>query len=114
MRKRIRTAMKTTLRSAFKTVHLLKRYYTLKDISPDSIKDPCFFLALETGMFTNLAGCRSMLENFLQNSNLGSYSGDSEVPRKPSDKDFSKSKLRIVPFDHTFTFLPIDINKCMK
>ena len=110
MRKRIRTAMKTTVRSAFKTVRLIKKYQSVFGSDQNS-NQPSFLLALETGKFTNLAGCGSMFDNFLDNKTLGNHSGQNETPLYPDQKDFWKSKLRILPFDHTFTFLPIDVNK---
>ena len=111
MRKRIRTAMKTTVRSAFKTVRLIRKYQSLNRDKVKDSKPPGFFLALETGTFTNYAGCGSMFDSFLQNGQLGNHSGEDQEPLTPDEKNYWKSKLRILPFDHTFTFLPIDVNK---
>ena len=100
------------VRSAFKTVRLIKKFNSFKGYNLEKMKDPSFFLALETGSFTNFAGCGSMYQNFLQTETLGNYSGQNQDPKMPTDTNFSKSKLRILPFDHTFTFLPIDMNEC--
>ena len=111
MRKRIRTAMKTTVRSAFKTVRLIKNYQKFQNKTILNLNSPSFVLALETGTFTSLSGCGSMFDNYVKNGNFGNHSGKNEKLRYPDERNFCTSKLRVLPFDHTFTFLPIDVNK---
>ena len=78
-----------------------------------NIQDPSFFLALETGTFTNISGFGKMFNKFLETKKLTGYSGEDSMPSNPKDGNFWRSKLRHLPFDHTFTFLPIDVDKCM-
>ena len=53
-----------------------------------------------------------MFDSFIRTETLGDFSGQNQEPKNPNDPNYSKSKLRVVPFDHTFTFLSIDVNQC--
>ena len=110
LRKRIRTAMKTTVRTAFKTIRLINKYNKYKGFK--NILQPSFFLAVETGSFTNISGTGNLYTNFWENQQLSGYSGENCIPSTPKDGNFACAKLRYLPFDHTFTFLPIDVDKC--
>ena len=102
--------MKTTVRTAFKTIRLIKKYNKFKKFT--NILEPSFFLAVETGSFTNISGSGNLYKNFVEKQQISGYSGENCDPSTPKDGNFSRAKLRFLPFDHTFTFLPIDVDKC--
>ena len=110
MWKRVQTAMKSSVRNAFKAIRLLQKYHHLQKSSQRNFREPSFFLMLETGYYTNLSGCGHLFDKFVRTKMLNGYSGQNEEIAKPNDCEFWKSKLRYMPFDSTFTFIPGNVN----
>ena len=74
---------------------------------------PSFLNVIDTGTVTMLSGCRSMLKKFVEKREITDYSGEEQCIKYPKDNTYWSSKLRFVPFDETFTFLPNDASKRM-
>ena len=69
------------------------------------------FLILDNGYYTIISGSGKIFNAFCKNKSLGNlYTGRYAVPRDPSDPKYSQSRLRILPFDKAFTFLPNDVD----
>ena len=71
---------------------------------------PSSLIIFDNGYYTIISGTGEIFHAFCKNKSLGNYNGNDEDPTDPSDPRYYSSKLRIIPFDNTFTFLPNDVN----
>ena len=110
MKKRINAACKSTFRNGYKAVRLMEKYKKLMKNKPSS-GTPSFINMIDTGDCTMVSGFGSLFDDFLASRSLGTYSGKNEKLSYPSDPTYWTSKLRFVPFDDTFTFLPQDVTR---
>ena len=68
-------------------------------------------MLMETGYYTNISGCGNVLEEFMEKKTLSEYSGEHSQISKLNESGFWTSRLRYLPFDSTFTFLPTDVDQ---
>ena len=111
MRKRINTACKSAVRNAFKAIRLIQKYHHLKYSQLTKVPKCGFLTMIDNGLFTNISGCGDIFKEFLEKRHLTNYTGIGTSIKKPTDSDYWNAKLRIVPFDSTFTFLPKDVHE---
>ena len=103
--------MKTSVRSAFKAIRMLRKYHRMKKTQQVNFKVPSFFMMFETGFHSTFSGLGDLLKSFLNSKSLENYSGfDSEVAHS-NESGFWNSKLRYLPFASTFTHIPLDVNQ---
>ena len=98
------------MRSAFKAVRLLAKYHKLAKTSCKHFRQPGFIMLTETGHFSCFSGSGDFLQSFMKNRVIKNYLGESSPIMKGKEVGFGKSKLRFMPFDSTFIFLPTDVN----
>ena len=67
-------------------------------------------MLMETGYYMNLSGCGDILDTFIQDKNVKNYSGENSQVVKQKESGFWNGKLRYMPFNSTFTFLPTDVD----
>ena len=109
LRKRINTACKSAFRSCHKAIRLMETYNKL--ISDKTSKHkPTFINLIETGTCTMISGYGALFEKFRQKKIIDNYSVQDSKFSYPDDVNYWNSKLRFVPFDDIFTFLPTDVS----
>ena len=72
--------------------------------------DPSSLIIFDNGYYTIISGSGKIFHAFCKDKTLGNYNGNDENPTAPTDPMYSSSKLRIIPFDQSFTFLPNDVD----
>ena len=90
-------------------MQLLEKFYELNGSNTETLQKPSFLNIIDLGSFSYVSGFGSMFETFMTSGKLSNYSGEKSSVCKPEDAKYWSSKLCLVPFDHTFTFLPKDV-----
>ena len=94
-----------------KANRLMEEYKELMRGTDSEGLDPSSLIVFDNGYYTIISGSGKMFNAFGKTKSLGNYTGRFEIPKEPTDPNYSKSKLRILPFDKTFTFLPNDVDQ---
>ena len=110
LRKCINTAVRTAVRSLIKATRLMEEYKGMVRGTNSEGLSPSSLIMFDNGYFTTISGAGEVYHSFCKDKNLGNYTGRFAFPKHPSDPGYETSLLRMLPFDHTFTFLPTDVN----
>ena len=105
------TTMKTAVRACIKANRLMQEYKDMMRVTKIEGLDPSTLIIFDNGYYTIISGSGKIYHVFCCNKMFGNYTGRFSMPSSPSDPDYNKSLLRIMPFDQAFTFLPKDVNE---
>ena len=99
----------TCVRHVIPLVCMAEEYYVLKRGKIECGREPALLLIFDTGYYTITTGWGELYDWYCKRKQLGQYTGQNVKPRKPGDADYGLSQLRILPFDHAFTFIKKEI-----
>ena len=111
LRKSIKTATATCVRNVIPLVRMAEEYYVFKRGTPERGEKPALLLIFDTGYYTVISGWGALFDVYCKTKKLGNYTGKNVKARSPDDEDYGESQLRILPFDHSFTFIRKNIQE---
>ena len=112
----LQLALKRHTETAVRSVHHVQRIAEqLKNALTGTETEgepPTCILVLSNGYFSTSTGEGSLYEEFRKSKKLGHYIGKNVYEKTHDDVDYSKSRLRHMPFDRAFTHCNTDAKDC--
>ena len=102
LKKTLITHSKSAIRELVYVGRLAARLKKLREGTDHEPAIPSTFGALDNGYFTTFGGHGHMVENFKKYRKLGDYTGRGIEAKNPEDENYSKSRMRYLPFDLCF------------
>ena len=94
----------TTVRKVISVTHQAEMYNDfMKKFKKEGTK-PGAFLALDNGYFATVSGCGDIYDFYIKTRQLGIYNGRYSKLSNPQDDGYDEAKLRLLPFEHAFSF----------
>ena len=99
----IKSKVSTCVKKIVEAAKAYESLNNLEDKGNPSIPKPQFFLALDSGKKSHIAGYGRMFENFLETQELGEFSGKGTKPVFPNDANHRNALIQIETYGNENT-----------